>query len=118
MFQPSDNEKVVEAEFIDEKSEESGKLDISDAANKAAGALDSLAEAVSAVSPEKGAQLAQRAEQIRSAGAAIENVVEDGMALYEHGKKTAGNVKNLLAKVGIEPELVRRGRGPRSSVRD
>lgn len=104
---------VVEAEFVDDKATDGVKL--SETAARAATALESLAYAVGVISPEKADELQARATQIRAAGVAVEHVIDDGKALLEQGKKAAGSVKVLLAKVGIEPELVKRGRGPRTS---
>lgn len=105
---------VVEGEFVDEKAGEGTQ--ISETAKRAAHAIESLADVVGTIAPEKAGELHARAAQIRIAGAAVEHVIDDGKALYEQGKKAAGSVKTLLAKVGIEPQLIKRGRGPRSNA--
>jgi len=112
---PADpTDTVVEAEFIDEKGASEG-VSISETARRAASAIESLADVVGVVSQEKADELQSRATQIRAAGAAVETVIDDGKALLEQGKKAAGSVKQLLAKVGIEPVVMKRGRGPRST---
>ncbi len=108
----AETDTVVEAEFIDDKATEG--VAISETARRAATALESLADVVGVLDRDKADGLQARAVQIRAAGAAVETVLDDGKALLEQGKKAAGSVKTLLAKVGIEPELVKRGRGPRS----
>jgi hypothetical protein len=107
------SDTVIEADFIDDKAP--AGVAISETAARAASALESLAEAVSAVAPDKAEKMHERAAAIRVAGASIEAVVDNGKALLEQGKKAGASVKELLARVGIEPELVTRPRGRRGA---
>lgn len=109
MFDKQDT--VIEADFIDEKAEPG--VSISETAARAASAIESLADVVSAVDPDKGSKMHARAATIRAAGASAEAVIDNGKALLEQGKKAGASVKELLAKVGIEPEVVKRPRGRR-----
>jgi hypothetical protein len=104
---PSDT--VIEADFIDDKAP--AGVSISETAARAASALESLADAVSAVSPDKAEQMHVRAAAIRAAGTSVEAVIDNGKALLDQGKKAGASVKQLLAKVGIEPEVIKRPRG-------
>lgn len=106
---------IIDAEFIEEgpKKFEPG---ITGAAQRAAHVLESLADTVEVVTPQKANELRTRAHAIKNAGASAEMLLDSGKALYQETKKVGTQVKKLLAQVGIEPELVHRPRGGRRGV--
>jgi hypothetical protein len=103
---------IIEAEFIEEGAK-SFKPGIAGAAQRAAHVLETLADTVEAITPDKANELRGRASTIKNAASSAEVLFDSSKALYEDSKKVGTQVKKLLAQVGIEPELVRRPRGGR-----
>lgn len=103
---------IVEAEFIDNEPKRF-KPGVIGAAERAAHVLQSLADTVEPLTPEKALELRGRALAIKRAGESAEALIDNGKALFDQSKKVGTQVKKLLAQVGIEPELVHRQRGGR-----